>query len=111
MSEPKGPFDTSLTVLRYGIGDGEDFEAAIRVLEDWPKWKPLIEAAGKVDGEQRLLTIFNNMIRESDVVWHEPAPESYEGFDPTPGDIRDHETWHEAINKIRALLEALPEED
>jgi RimJ/RimL family protein N-acetyltransferase len=39
MSEPKGPFDTSLTVLRYGIGDGEDFEAAIRVLE----------AAGKVE--------------------------------------------------------------
>ena len=39
MREPKGPFDTSLTVLRYGIGDGEDFEAAIRVLK----------AAGKVD--------------------------------------------------------------
>jgi hypothetical protein len=44
MSEPKGPFDTSLTVLRYGIGDGEDFEAAIRVLE----------AAGRVDRSKAL---------------------------------------------------------
>jgi hypothetical protein len=49
MSETKGPFDTSIKVLGYGVGDGGDFEAAIRVLEDWPKWEPLIKAAGKVD--------------------------------------------------------------
>ena len=53
MSEKK-PFDNVVEVLRhsaFSITDAEA-EAAIRILEDWPKWKPLIEAAGRVDGKQ-----------------------------------------------------------
>ena len=85
MSEPKGPFDTSLTVLRYGIGDGEDFEAAIRVLEDWPKWEPLIEAAGGVDKNEALETI--------------TYFERYGGYD------------RKRAFQIRAFLEALPDKE
>ena len=47
MSEPKGLFDAAIRVLSYASHPAID--AAIRVLEDWPKWKPLIEAAGRVD--------------------------------------------------------------
>ena len=90
MSEPKGLFDTSLTVLRYGIGDGEDFEAAIRVLEDWPKWKPLIEAAGKVDRQNAELVLCHI----TDIALG-----------------RHHEEWEVFYGQIRALIETLPEED
>ena len=60
MSEKK-PFDAAIKILfgytDYGTGTigevkGRSCEAAIRVLEEWPKWKPLIEAAGKMDGKQ-----------------------------------------------------------
>jgi hypothetical protein len=89
MSEPKGPFDTSLTVLRYGIGDGEDFEAAIRVLEDWPKWKPLIEAAGNLHRGACLMFMDDIEL-------------------PIPPRVLDYKKVGDGI---RALLEALPEED
>ena len=89
MSEPKGPFDTSLTVLRYGIGDGEDFEAAIRVHEEWPKWKPLNEAAG-------------NLHRGSCLMFMDDIEL------PIPPRVLDYKKVGDGI---RALLEVLPEED
>ena len=65
MSEKKGLFDRVIVWIkqklesleeenqRYGTDDFaswiNEYRAAIRVLEDWPKWKPLIEVAGKVD--------------------------------------------------------------
>ena len=58
MSEPKGPFDDAIRILHEAKGEAilvdeelveVQLDAAIRVLEDWPKWEPLIEAAGKVD--------------------------------------------------------------
>ena len=68
MSEPKGPFDAAFSLLRANLkgwvslrgeyeragksyakacaqAEANDLESAIRVLEDWPKWEPLIEAA------------------------------------------------------------------
>ena len=54
MSEPKGPFDDAIRILHEAKGEAilvdeelveVQLEAAIRVLEDWPKWEPLIEAA------------------------------------------------------------------
>jgi len=44
MSEPKGPFDDAVYILWV-----EEQEEAAKVLKDWPKWEPLINAAGKVD--------------------------------------------------------------
>ena len=98
MREPKGPFDTSLTVLRYGMGDGEDFEAAIRVLEDWPKWEPLIEAAGKVD-KKECLEVFNLFIENTELGPFEDIRYREDGLAVFP------------IAQIRALLEALPEKE
>jgi len=51
MSEPKGPLDAAINHLTNRLnsrGEGserEELRQAIRVLEDWPKWEPLIEAA------------------------------------------------------------------
>jgi len=54
MSEPRGPFDDAIRILHEAKGEAilvdeelveVQLEAAIRVLEDWPKWEPLIEAA------------------------------------------------------------------
>jgi hypothetical protein len=54
MSEPKGPFDDAIRILHEAKGEAilvdeelveVQLDAAIRVLEDWPKWEPLIEAA------------------------------------------------------------------
>ena len=69
MSEKK-PFDAAIKILfghtDYGAGTigevkGRSCEAAIRVLEEWPKWEPLIEAAGKVD-KGALLTLGANAV-------------------------------------------------
>jgi len=95
MSEPKGPFDTSLTVLRYGIGDGEDFEAAIRVLENWSKWEPLIEAAGKVDKGRAIRTLATLLL-----VYTESEGRIIPALEKA---LKDG-----AVREIRALLEALP---
>ena len=51
MSEKKGPFDAAINHLTNRLnsrGEGserEELRQAIRILEDWPKWEPLIEAA------------------------------------------------------------------
>jgi len=95
MREPKGTFDTSLTVLRYGMGDGEDFEAAIRVLEDWPKWEPLIEAAGKVDKGRAIRTLATLLL-----VYTESEGRIIPALEKA---LKDG-----AVREIRALLEALP---
>ena len=62
MSEKKNPLEMAINSLKqtqyaqYGLWANEhgvdEYEVAIRVLEEWPKWKPLIEAAGKMDGKQ-----------------------------------------------------------
>ena len=94
MSEKKGPFDAAIKILfghtDYGAGTigevkGRSCEAAIRVLEEWPKWEPLIEAAGKVDKEGGLKFIHAC---------------GYPNF-PYPKNAR----------QIRALLESLPEKE
>jgi len=59
MSKKQGLFDAAIKILRdstirlraFNI-EPNDINFAIRVLKDWPKWKPLIEAAGKMDGKQ-----------------------------------------------------------
>ena len=62
MSKKQGLFDAAINSLKqtqhvqHGLWPNEhgvdEYRAAIRVLEEWPKWKPLIEAAGKMDGKQ-----------------------------------------------------------
>jgi hypothetical protein len=69
MSKNKGPFDAVIDTLTFSLIGGDlrkhtekmiawpnakrekQAREAIHVLKDWPKWKPLIEAAGKVDKE------------------------------------------------------------
>ena len=51
MSEKK-PFDAAIGMLRgkgIRLFPPTEVQAAIRILKDWHKWEPLIEAAGKVD--------------------------------------------------------------
>ncbi len=62
----------------------ENHKQAISVLRDWPRWKPLIEAAGKADAAMCLSAI--------------------KGWRPAP----DDEVAWRAIEQIRAILEALP---
>ena len=98
MSEPKGPFDDAIRILHEAKGEAilvdeelveVQLDAAIRVLEDWPKWEPLIEAAGKIDKNKALSRI----------------GEVYD-YQIALGVVRD-EVWGE----IRALLEALPDKE
>jgi len=66
MSEKKGPFDDFMVAANEALISAEQFAGsmipllrattklggisiALRILKEWPKWKPLIEAAGKVD--------------------------------------------------------------
>jgi len=63
MNKKKGPFDAALEILKAqelklrrpffqtqtGGPRREQIRRAIRILKDWHKWEPLIEAAGKVD--------------------------------------------------------------
>ena len=68
MSKKQGLFDAAIKILRdstirlraFNI-EPNDINFAIRVLKDWPKWKPLIEAAGKVD-KGALLTLGANAV-------------------------------------------------
>jgi hypothetical protein len=55
MSEATNPFDAVITDLKWLVSIGQrartsdvaQIHAAIRVLEEWSRWAPLIEAAGK----------------------------------------------------------------
>ena len=140
MSEPKGPFDAARrcrlaswvkSLPRKGRGlslvikelrreylctdeDGrlvepcpcEDYEGclakpfiqAIRVLEDWPKWEPLIEAAGKVDKGRAIRTLATLLL-----VYTESEGRIIPALEKA---LKDG-----AVREIRALLEALPEEE
>jgi len=99
MSEKK-PFDAAINSLKqtqhvqHGLWPNEhgvdEYRAAIRVLEEWPKWKPLIEAARKVDKKKDLEEFQRFMCRWGGMISSEQ--ESYE--------------------RIRALLESLaPKEE
>jgi len=98
MSEPKGPFDDAIRILHEAKGEAilvdeelveVQLDAAIRVLEDWPKWKPLIEAAG-------------NLHRGSCLMFMDDIEL------PIPPRVLDYKKVGDGI---RALLEVLPEED
>jgi len=98
MSEPKGPFDDAIRILHEAKGEAilvdeelveVQLDAAIRVLEDWPKWEPLIEAAG-------------NLHRGSCLMFMDDIEL------PIPPRVLDYKKVGDGI---RALLEALPEED
>ena len=96
MSE-KGPFDAAINELHGVMGEAEETgiwddligecKAAIRVLEDWPKWEPLIEAAGKVDKKTCLDEIDDCYYSKSLNPWGTEA---------------------RILGEIRALLESLP---
>jgi len=89
MSE-NGPFDAAISWLRVPVGlSDEQKETAIRVLEDWPKWKPLIEAAGKVDKKECLACL--------DCAWCVMFI-----------DLKNKNRVSEGLKPIRALLESLP---
>ena len=115
MSEKK-PFDAALFTLqqklqswidaledceriqRYtGVEDSDiakikakmnDIRIAIRVLKDWPKWEPLIEAAGKIaDRRNEVLECLNAITPSND------------------GRV------NYIYNSVRGLLESLPERE
>jgi len=76
MSEKTGTFDAAINHLANRLnsrGEGserEELRQAIRVLEDWPKWKPLIEAA------ERLTT--------GDLDWLRVRTQEIEEYAPIP---------------------------
>ena len=95
MSKKQGLFDAAIKILRdstirlraFNI-EPNDINFAIRVLKDWPKWKPLIEAAGKVD---------KSMVLEAEFFW--------------PHNVHIGREFGPCRKAIRALLEALPEKE
>jgi len=101
MSEKK-PFDEAIETLRYyhpykNKAAKESIKSAIRVLEDWPKWEPLIEAAGKVD-KHTVLSCF-------DCAWEYC-------FAPSVCDIDNTgEACQGSKTSIRTLLEVLPDKE
>jgi len=86
------PFDAAINHLTNRLnsrGEGserEELRQAIRVLEDWPKWKPLIEAAG-------------NLHRGSCLMFMDDIEL------PIPPRVLDYKKVGDGI---RALLEVLP---
>ena len=92
MSEPKGPFDDAIRILHEAKGEAilvdeelveVQLDAAIRVLEDWPKWESLIEAANPIVEEisnfaDNDLTEYQ-VIRFKDLVRLRKAIADYEG--------------------------------
>ena len=108
MSEKKEPFDAVINELHGVIGEAEEAgiwddligecKAAIRVLKDWPKWEPLIEAAGKVDKVHCLdkLDFLRRMAGEDKFGFVRYSEDGLAIF-PTA--------------QIRALLEALPDKE
>ena len=91
MSAVLNSLEMELALLREGDGtkDRDDavreYESALAVLRDWPKWEELVGAAGKVN--KKLLM---------------PAFESL----PRPGASELNIVY----NQLRALLAAIPEE-
>jgi len=68
MSEPKRPFDAAIDAIRnwqrviepYAdrhIEEIADLEEAVHVLLDWPKWRPLIKAAERVDKKMTFMAL------------------------------------------------------
>jgi hypothetical protein len=55
---PTTNFDIAIEWLNEAAdclpGEAAEIRAAIRALEEWPKWERLIEAAGKVDKKYTL---------------------------------------------------------
>jgi len=110
MSKKKEPFDAAINELHGVIGEAEETgiwddligecKAAIRVLKDWPKWEPLIEAAGKVD-KQECLTWIDEMSDVPVVITEMLGTNEW----ATTYNSRSISPKQE----IRALLEALPE--
>ena len=96
MSKKQGLFDAAIKILRdstirlraFNI-EPNDINFAIRVLKDWPKWKPLIEAAGKTTNRSVLMSALSG--------WKSIMPKD-SWF---PADERDY-------REIRDLLESLP---
>jgi hypothetical protein len=94
MSE-KRPFDVAIRVLGRVAGinvlqaEENECQSAIRILEYWPKWKPLIEAAGKTTNRSVLMSALSG--------WKSIMPKD-SWF---PADERDY-------REIRDLLESLP---
>jgi len=90
-----GTFDAAINHLNNRLnsrGEGserEELRQAIRVLEDWPKWESLIEAAG-------------NLHRGSCLMFMDDIEL------PIPPRVLDYKKVGDGI---RALLEVLPEED
>ena len=87
-----GTFDAAINHLTNRLnsrGEGserEELRQSIRVLEDWPVWKPLIEAAGKLNSGDR--TWLRWVVTE--------------GISSSERGRKD---------RFRALLEALPEKE
>jgi hypothetical protein len=94
MSE-KRPFDVAIRVLGRVAGinvlqaEENECQSAIRVLEDWPKWEPLIEAAGTISNRSILMAAVSG--------WKSLVPKD----SWYPADESDY-------REIRTLLEALP---
>jgi len=115
MSENR-PFDAALEILKAqelklrrpffqtqtGGPRREQIRRAIRILKDWPKWKPLIEAAGNVD-KTRAIQGLKNMENIGDFFpneWSVPL-----GFEELLSQNK------ESAKEIRALLESLPDKE
>ncbi len=80
------------TYRNEGLNEhAENLRKAICILSDWPKWAPLIEAAGKVDRKECLDNL-DNWKCTIEEEWSELSGPEYESFD-----------------QIRALLSAIPE--
>lgn len=107
MSDKKGPFDAAIDAIRgwqrvievyseMHIEEIANLEEAVHVLLDWPKWEPLIEAAGKVDGRRAIRTLATllQVYVEAEGRLIPELEEALRGG---------------AVIEIRALLESLPE--
>jgi len=70
--------------------EADELDAAIRILSGWPRWEPLIEAAGNVDAGNMGAWITQ---------WYENS---------APANIHDQETESIAHSQIIDLLDAIP---
>jgi hypothetical protein len=89
------PFDSAISHLTNRMnsrGDGserEELRQVIRVLEDWPRWEPLIKAAGQISNPSILMAALSG--------WKSMIPKD-SWF---PADEHDY-------REIRALVETMP---
>ena len=119
MSEKKGPLDAAINHLTNRLnsrGEGserEELRQAIRVLEDWPKWEPLIEAAGKVDKKKDKKYIPRNVskyliIRCFDCAW---SSGNYTGICDYSASCASAKECAAFKKQVRTLLASLPEKE